>query len=154
MNPPDFIRMLAPAAQESQAKTKIPASFTVAEAALESGWGESLLARTGFNLFGVKADKSWHGETLTMRTREVIRGKAVIVDALWRKYPDWLACLEDHAAFLMNNRRYRKAFSFTHGEDFAYAVAAAGYATDPQYATKLISIIRRHNLANLDGGVA
>lgn len=154
MLPADFIRQIAPAAQESQAKTKIPASFTVAEAALESGWGESLLARTGFNLFGVKADKSWHGDTLTMRTREFIRGKPVIVDALWRKYPDWLACIDDHARFLMTNRRYSKAFGFTRGEDFAYAVAAAGYATDPQYATKLTSIIRRHHLASLDGGVA
>lgn len=150
MTPEEFIRAVAPAAQESAKKTKIPASFTVAEAALESGWGSSLLSKSGFNLFGVKADKSWKGETLTMNTREYLRGKWVMVPALWRRYSDWLGSIEDHAAFLMNNQRYKLAFTKTNGEDFAYLVAKAGYATDPKYATKIVSIIRKHNLQTLD----
>lgn len=150
MKPEDFIREISPAAQESASKTKIPASFTVAEAALESAWGASLLATSGHNLFGVKADKSWKGETLTMNTREYLKGKWVMVPALWRKYPDWLGSITDHAAFLLNNPRYKPAFNWTRGEDFAYAVAHAGYATDPDYATKIVSIIRKHNLDALD----
>lgn len=150
MTPEDFIREIAPAAQESAKKTQIPASFTVAEAALESAWGASMLAKSGFNLFGVKADKSWHGDTLTMNTREYLKGKWVMVPALWRKYPDWLGSIEDHAQFLLTNPRYKPAFNWKRGEDFAYAVAHAGYATDPDYATKIVSIIRHHNLDTLD----
>lgn len=150
MKPDDFIMAIGPAAELSATKTKIPASFTVAEAALESGWGTSQLAAQGFNLFGVKADKAWKGDTLTMRTREFIKGQWVIVPALWRKYANWLGCIEDHATFLLTNPRYKPAFDHADGPGFAKAVAAAGYATDPDYADKIISVIRTHNLAELD----
>ncbi|MEI7954415.1 MAG: glucosaminidase domain-containing protein [Verrucomicrobiota bacterium] len=152
MTPSDFIAAVAPAAQSSAAKTRIPASFTVAEAALESGWGSSRLAAEGFNLFGVKADRSWHGPTLTMHTREFVHCQWVLVPALWRHYPDWEGCIDDHAAFLLGNPRYRPAFAHTTGEDFARAVAAAGYATDPEYANKLCALIELHHLADLDKG--
>lgn len=150
MKPDDFIAAIAPAAKASAAKTRIPASFTVAEAALESGWGSSQLAAQGFNLFGVKADRAWAGQILIMRTREFIHGQWVLVPALWRKYTDWLGCLEDHAAFLLGNPRYQPAFDHADGESFARAVAAAGYATDPDYARKICSVIDSHNLAALD----
>lgn len=150
MTPQEFIRAIAPAAQASASRTRIPASFTVAEAALESAWGESLLARNGRNLFGIKADRSWKGATLTMNTREYLRGKWVIVPALWRKYEDWQGSIDDHAAFLIQNKRYADAFRFASGEDFAYAVAKAGYATDPGYAMKIVSIIRKHSLETLE----
>ena len=150
MKPEDFIAAIAPAARASAAKTKIPASFTIAEAALESGWGASQLAQQGKNLFGVKASRGWTGETLTMRTREFIHGQWMVVPALWRKYSDWLGCIEDHAAFLINNPRYKACFECIDGEEFARAVAAAGYATDPDYANKIIGVIRSHNLTALD----
>lgn len=150
MTPQDFINSISPAAQASMRTTKIPASFVVADAALESGWGSSLEAQQAFNLFGVKADPSWHGETWARNTREFLRGQWVIVPALWRKYSDWLESINDHAAFLLDNPRYRSAFSFTDGESFARAVASAGYATDPDYATKIIEVMRAHGLADLD----
>jgi flagellar protein FlgJ len=151
MTPKDFIAAIGPAAQASMHTTKVPASFTIAQAALESAWAKSQLATTGFNLFGVKADKSWKGATLTLPTIEFINSKRVTVQAVWRKYSSWLECLNDHAAFLLNNKRYLPAF--THmgdGEAFAGAVAAAGYATDPDYAKKLVSVIRAHNLTTFD----
>jgi flagellum-specific peptidoglycan hydrolase FlgJ len=150
MTPQDFISQLTPAAQSSAAITKIPASFTIAEAALESGWGASQLARDGFNLFGVKADPSWTGDVLQMNTREFLNGQWVMQLANWRKYGDWLGAIQDHAAFLLGNPRYQAAFETTNGIDFASAVAAAGYATDPQYASKIASIIRAHGLLGLD----
>jgi flagellum-specific peptidoglycan hydrolase FlgJ len=151
MTPEDFIAAIAPSAQSSALVTRIPASFVVAQGALESAWGISQLAQQGFNLFGVKADASWIGDTIAMSTREFINGKSVVVPALWRKYTSWLDCLNDHAAFLRNNHRYQSAFSgIQTGESFARAIAAAGYATDPLYAGKLIGIIRSHNLASLD----
>lgn len=151
MKPDEFIKVIAQAAIASMGKYKIPASFTVSEAALESGWGSSLLARAAKNLFGVKADKSWNGDILTMRTREFIKGQWVIVQAKWRKYPDWMGCLEDHAQFLLTNPRYEQCFTGNlSGEDFAHAVAQAGYATDPDYAKKLIATMHSHNLTLLD----
>ena len=131
-------------------ETKIPASFVVADAALESGWGKSLLSVKGFNLFGVKADQSWAGETLAMQTREYVNGQWVIVPALWRKYPDWLGSISDHAKFLLTNPRYKSCFASKTGVAFALAVQVAGYATDPDYASKLVSIIGQHNLSTLD----
>jgi flagellar rod assembly protein/muramidase FlgJ len=151
MTPEEFIATIAPAAKASAAKTGIPASFVVAQAALESGWGESKLARFGFNLFGVKADKAWKGNTLTMNTREFLHGEWVAVPASWRKYADWLGCLDDHAAFLLGNPRYKIAFNGKRtGEDFARCIQSCGYATDPDYANKVIAVMRSHNLAELD----
>jgi flagellum-specific peptidoglycan hydrolase FlgJ len=150
MKPEEFIAAIAPAAQASAKATKIPASFTVAEAALESGWATSGLAVNAKNLFGVKADRSWHGPTWSYHTREFVRGVWIMVPALWRSYPDWQGCMDDHAAFLLTNPRYKPAFAHGDGESFAKAVAAAGYATDPSYADKIISIIRANNLIALD----
>ncbi len=150
MKPDEFIEILSPMAMESSVMTGIPASFTVAEAALESGWGNSLLAKKASNLFGVKADRSWHGDTLEIRTREYVQGDWGFVPALWRKYANMGECLTDHAAFLRGNKRYKAAFQCKDGESFAIAVANAGYATDPDYAEKIISIIRQHNLDELD----
>lgn len=147
-----FIDLIGPAAQASMRTTGVPASFTVAEAALESGWGESQLARDGKNLFGVKADPAWHGDVLTLNTREFLHGTWVMVPARWRKYNDWQNCMDDHAAFLHQNRRYAACFQCVAGDAFAKAVAQAGYATDPDYASKVISIINQHGLADLDGG--
>ena len=156
MTPDEFIKAIAPSAQASAAKTGIPASFTVAEAALESGWGGSQLAAQACNLFGVKADPAWKGPVLAMQTREYLGGKWTMVPANWRKYPNWQGCMDDHAQFLLTNRRYRPCFSCSTGEAFARAVATAGYATDPQYADKIIAVIRAHNLGRLDvkGGAA
>jgi flagellum-specific peptidoglycan hydrolase FlgJ len=150
MKPQDFIDAIAPAAKASALKTKIPSSFTVAEAALESAWGASMLAQQAHNLFGVKADASYHGPTWTMQTREFLHGQWVMVPALWRKYPGWLGSIEDHAAFLLDNPRYKPCFECTDGEGFARAAQAAGYATDPQYADKIVALIRQYKLALLD----
>ncbi|MGH8539592.1 MAG: glycoside hydrolase family 73 protein, partial [Stenotrophobium sp.] len=110
MTTQDFIAAISGPAKASAAITRIPASFTVAEAALESGWGSSQLALQGKNLFGVKADPAWQGETLLMNTREFLHGAWVMVPAKWRKYIDWLGGITDHAAFLTQNARYKACF--------------------------------------------
>lgn len=152
MDPQAFIDLIGPSAQAAMQASGVPASFTVAEAALESGWGESMLAREAKNLFGVKADPSWHGDVLTMNTREFLHGTWVVVPARWRQYIDWQACMKDHAAFFHENERYRACFACSTGDAFARAVAQAGYATDPNYAQKLIALIHAHGLDDLDGG--
>lgn len=153
MTPADFIKAMSQPAIASAKATGVPASFTIAQAALESGWGTSGLCAKACNVFGVKADPAWTGDTLDLPTTEYVDGKPVTVMARWRKYPDFAACLADRAAFLKRNPRYRLAFTGQRtGEDFARQIAAAGYATDPRYAEKLCSIIRRYNLAAMDLG--
>lgn len=153
MTPAAFIAAIAPGAVACMAKTRIPASFTIAQAALESGWCHSALAFEAHNLFGVKADASWHGETITMPTREYLHGRWVTVQAKWRKYQTWEACIEDHAGFLLYNPRYHAAFAARDDvEAFIQAIAKAGYATDPNYPAKVISIIHSHDLKRFDQG--
>jgi flagellum-specific peptidoglycan hydrolase FlgJ len=147
MTPQDFIAAISPAAKTSALITKIPASFTIAQAALESAWGAHC---PGFNLFGIKADPSWHGPVTSQVTHEVVKGQTIEITANFRAYPDWLGSINDHAQFLLTNPRYQPAFAYTTGALFAQAVAAAGYATDPLYAQKITSIIRAHGLASLD----
>lgn len=156
MSPEDFISAIAPAAQACMRRTQIPASFTIAQGALESSWGASQLATKAFNLFGVKADRAWKGPTVIMPTIEVIAGKRITVSAQWRSYSGWQACIDDHAAFLLGNPRYRAAFNFADGIRFAGAIAAAGYATDPDYARKLTATIQARKLDRFDviGGAA
>ena len=150
MKPHDFIALIGPAAQASRLQTGIPASFVVAQAALESGWGESGLAKRAKNLFGIKADRSWAGQRITLNTREFLNKQWVVTPADWRTYPDWQACLVDHGQFLRRNKRYATCFACTTGKAFAQAVAKAGYATDPRYADKLIAMIDKYQLEALD----
>ena len=91
---------------------------------------------------------------MTLNTKEFIKGQWVVVPALWRKYPSWQASIDDHAAFLKHNPRYKACFACTTAPAFAQALAKAGYATDPVYADKVIGLIKQHNLLDLDGGVA
>ena len=153
MKPQDFINQIAKAAQSVAQQTGVPASLSIAQAALESGWGESGLAKTGNNLFGIKADSRWRGETLTLSTKEFITGEWVVVPAKWRKYASWQASIDDHAAFLKQNQRYGPCFSCLTVEAFVRTLAKAGYATDPVYADKVIGVISKHNLISFDGGV-
>lgn len=156
MTPKEFIASISPAAIASMSVSRIPASFTIAEAALESGWGKSALAVQARNLFGVKADGNWTGDVLTMNTREYRHGQWVMEPAKWRKYPDWQGCMKDHAVFLTNGGRYTgryaDCFKCKDGVSFTLAVAKAGYATDPNYAKLITDIIKQHNLTQYDKG--
>ena len=147
MPPSAFIGMLVQAAQDCQRKTGIPASITLAQAALESGWGENA---AGNNLFGIKADSSWKGPTISFRTTEHFDSKDVKLVDKFRRYDSWLASMVDHAQFLLKNPRYASCFKETTGAGWARALQDCKYATDPDYAKKLQSIIRDRNLAFYD----
>ena len=148
MKPDEFIAQIVPGAQECMRVTKIPASVTIAQAALESGWGTKA---PGNNLFGIKADKSWTGPVVEFKTHEVVKGKSVPVTAKFRAYATWSECLVDRGKFLLTNKRYAPAFLHSdNAEQFTLAIAAAGYATDPNYAAKVIATIRARKLADFD----
>ena len=142
-----FLAMAVGPAQASQKETGVPASVTLAQAILESGWGDNHIGDAQ-NYFGIKARS---GEpSVTMRTREVVGGKSVYVDAPFRSFASVEECFAAHGHFLRDNSRYAKAFQAADGEGFARAIAAAGYATDPKYADLLVRIIRENNLAQYD----
>jgi flagellum-specific peptidoglycan hydrolase FlgJ len=151
MTPQDFIKAIAPAAIASAKLTGIAASFVIAQAALESGWDKSELALKACNLFGVKADKAWLGETVSIETEEFLNGKYVMVPAVWRQYPTWQACLNDHAAYFRVNPRYAAALK-VRGDPMAFAAAIklAGYCTDPLYVGKIKGVIDAHDLKQYD----
>ncbi|WP_295991540.1 glycoside hydrolase family 73 protein [Rugamonas sp.] len=150
MSPAAFIAMIGSAARASAALTKIPASFTIAQAALESGWGTARTALMAHNLFNIKADPAWHGPTYQMASTEHIGGKDVLQVANWRMYPDFQACIDDHAKFFSVNPRYAACWKESTGEGWTHAVAAAGYATDPDYAVKVIATMHSHDLHQFD----
>lgn len=146
MTPQEFIARLAPLAMSDMARTGVPASVKIAQAALETGWGSRV---PGNNLYGIK------GEGQQLNTREYVDGRWITVRDGFRVYDSWADSVADHSLFLQSNPRYRQAgfFERTAAGDYAgasRALQSAGYATDPQYAQKLISIIEQWNLAGFD----
>lgn len=127
-------------------------SVLMAQAALESGWGQSTLAKLHNNFFGVKAGSNWKGEVVTLPTREVIKGQDVMVNARFRKYANPLDSLKDRNDFLRVNPRYQKAgvFDAKTPEEQALLLQKAKYATDPNYANQLIKLINQHDLKRFD----
>ena len=150
MKPADFIAELAPSAQASMLASKIPASITIAQAAVESSWGESELTAKANNLFGIKADPSWTGPSFQIMTGEYVDGHEVMVPASFRAYKSWQGSINDHADFLLTNPRYQPCFATSTARDFAKALQDCGYSTNPDYANLLMEIINFHDLTSYD----
>ena len=147
-----FIASIGEAAVESQEKTGIPASVTIAQAILESYWGSSRLAREANNYFGIKAQtRSGPAGVVWFDVWEVIGGRNVMQSEPFRVYHTAAESFVDHGRFLIENGRYAAAFA-TRGDarQFARAINAAGYATDPGYAGKLIGLMDRYDLYRFD----
>ncbi|MGJ8730230.1 glucosaminidase domain-containing protein [Listeria aquatica] len=124
-------------------KYKILPSITSAQAILESGWGKSELATRAHNLFGVKG--YYNGQYVVMPTLEYQNGKWITVQAKFRKYPNKNVSIEDHGAFLQKSR-YKNIVNVKDYQLVANRLKQDGYATDPQYANKLISLIKQYQL--------
>ena len=141
------VQSLLPAAREAGRKLGVDPMTVVAHAALETGWGKSLPASgesgAGFNLFGIKAGRSWNGAATEATTLEFSGGKMNEVAARFRAYESPEHCLDDYARLLSGNPRYAGALGT--GSDataFAAALKKGGYATDPDYVNKLASVAR------------
>jgi LysM repeat protein len=148
----EFIMQIAPGARISMRKTGVPASVALAQAILESDWGRSKLTREANNLFGIKAyrDPGTAG-IYEINTWEVIGGRNVTVLAAFKAYTSLADSIVDHGNWFHDNNRYAGALVVrTDPRAFAYAINAAGYATDPAYAPKLIQLMDRFNLYAYD----
>jgi flagellar protein FlgJ len=143
-----FQDKLAAHAEEASKATGIPAKFMLGQAALESGWGKrEIKGRDGtnsHNLFGIKAGGDWKGKVVEATTTEYVNGKAQTKVERFRAYDSYADSFKDYARLLASNPRYEKVLaSAGDATSFARGLQQAGYATDPHYATKLASIIKR-----------
>ena len=137
------------------AKEGVLPSITAAQAILESGWGSSELAKApNNNLFGIKDSEDWNGEIVTVPTQEYVNGDYITVNAAFRKYTSWNDSVVDHAKFFTSTEwrknNYRKVVNETDYRIAAQELKNAGYATDPGYAGKLISLIEAYKLYEWD----
>jgi flagellar protein FlgJ len=150
----DFIDAVRPAAQRVAAQLGVDPDTLVAHAALETGWGRALPRTTegasSFNLFGLKAGESWKGAVAPTATHEFEGGARVARVADFRAYGSADECMQDYARVLGRNPRYAGALNT--GSDaaaFASALQRGGYATDPDYANKLVSVTRQLKSADV-----
>ena len=123
-------------------------SVSAAQAILESGWGQSLLATKGNNLFGIKG--TYNGQSVTMPTQEYYNGQWVTVNAQFRKYPSWNESIEDHGNFLAVNSRYSNLLGKTNYKEVTSLLQQDGYATAPTYASSLNQLIEQSGLTSWD----
>jgi peptidoglycan hydrolase FlgJ len=142
-----FNQKLMPHAVEASQATGLPAPFMMAQAALESGWGKhevrSVDGQASHNLFGIKAGPGWKGASVEAWTTEYIDGKPHQTLARFRAYDSYSDSFQDYAHLLKSNPRYQNVLA--QGQDmagFAQGLQRAGYATDPNYASKLMAVMR------------
>lgn len=151
-----FINQVKDGAVSGWQKYKVLPSISIAQAALESGWGGSTLAKApNYNLFGIKASSDWTGPTVKMRTQEWSSSKGYYyVYADFRVYSSWAHSIEQHGAFFTNTawrkNNYRKVIGEKNYKTAAQELRNAGYATDPNYPGKLVNIIEQYNLQQYD----
>jgi len=152
----EFIQEIWPLAERAAADLDIDPRVLVAQAALETGWGQKLIRDgtgiSGNNLFGIKADSRWDGERVTVNTLEYDNALPTRVRDEFRAYPNLREGFEDYVNFLKGNARYDSA---TRGgltpEEYAGSLQDAGYATDPDYADKIKGIVNSPRLNDLVG---
>jgi peptidoglycan hydrolase FlgJ len=144
-----FIQQHDAAARSASSATGIPASFMVAQAAHESGWGRREITGAdgsrSHNIFGIKATPGWKGKTVEVPTTEYINGQAVKVTAKFRAYGSYDEAFKDYGRLISSNDRYAKVVAQAQSGSaagFARGLQQAGYATDPAYAEKLARTIQ------------
>lgn len=137
-------RMLLPAIEAGR-KSGIPHQLIMAQAALESGWGgKEILTAEGkpsHNIFAIKSTPAWTGDTTEITTTEYINGQPKKFTATFRVYSSYTEAFNDYMELLIHNPRYRNVLHASSPEKAAKALQSTGYASDPRYAEKLISII-------------
>ncbi len=145
----DYIIRFTEIALREKEMYNIPASVNMAQAILESSWGEGTLAKSN-NHFGIKCHSDWTGETFSLKDDDY-DSAGILMESCFRAYETPEESWRDHSIFLQKPR-YQSLYDFgTNYRSWAYGLKSAGYATDSLYAQKLISIIDRYELYRLDG---
>lgn len=145
--PGNFVARLSIPAQIASQQSGIPHQLIMAQAALESGWGQREIptadGKSSYNVFGIKAGSNWDGPVSEITTTEYEQGVATKTKARFRVYGSYVEAVSDYVKLLTQNPRYAHVAAAQSPEQGAHALQKAGYATDPQYAQKLVSVIQQ-----------
>jgi len=140
-----FMQTLATPAQAASAATGVPAELILAQAALETGWGQHAIAtqqgHNSYNVFGIKAGSQWQGKTTDIVTHEYVNGRRTQIVDTFRVYDSYEHAFTDYANLIGNNPRYAGVLQASNAEQAARELQRGGYATDPRYADKLVSVM-------------
>lgn len=150
-----FVRQLQPYAEQAAKELGVEPKAILAQAALESGWGKSLIktrdGESSFNVFNIKADKSWQGPQAKVSTLEFDHGVAQKVNAGFRTYGSFKESFNDYVDFIKSNPRYQQALKQAgNTQRYMHELQQAGYATDPRYAEKVMSIYQSNSMDAMD----
>ncbi len=150
----NFSQAIATHANEAARKLGTEPAILIAQAALETGWGAHVIpgeaGASSNNIFGIKATSRWQGDASQVTTLEFLGGRPINTKASFRRYPDIKSAFDDYVNFVTNNPRYSKALAHaSDGDSYIRELAKAGYATDPKYAEKIISIKNRIESMNM-----
>lgn len=146
----DFVNTMLPMAKEAADRIGVDPRYLVAQAALETGWGKSVMraqdGSSSHNLFGIKASSNWQGDSARAITSEFRNGAMVKETAEFRSYASYKDSFHDLVTLLQSNNRYQDVLkSADNPEQFVRELQKAGYATDPNYATKISQIAKQMN---------
>ena len=149
-----FVSMLLPYAQKAAEKLNIDPRVLISQAALETGWGKFIMhdeqGKPGFNLFGIKANSNWQGDSIKIDTLEVIENQVKKIKASFRKYESFAQSFEDYVDFISTQPRYQKAVESSHEpKTFTEQLQSSGYATDPEYSNKIMRIFNEDVMQNI-----
>lgn len=144
----EFVNTMLPMAKEAAERIGVDPRYLVAQAALETGWGKSVMraqdGSSSHNLFGIKTGSSWKGDSARAITSEFRNGEMVKETAEFRSYDSYKDSFHDLVTLLQNNNRYQDVVkSADNPEQFVRELQKAGYATDPDYASKISQIAKQ-----------
>ena len=156
-SPSSFIETLLPYAQKAAKALGISPEVMIAQSALETGWGQKVLQKSdqqsSHNLFNIKSHNSWQGESVNKNSLEVENGVGVKRSSNFRVYENLQASFKDYTDFIRNNKRYDQALQQgDNAERYIEELQQAGYATDPQYAEKIKTIMNSDNFKSVVAG--
>ena len=146
--PKDFVTALVEPAKKVQEQLNVPFAVVIAQAALETGWGKKIIktenGSSSNNLFNIKADGRWQGDKTHKETLEFEQGAMVKKKEPFRVYESVKESIDDYVSFLSSGSRYQDALEKASDvEQFLHGLQSAGYATDPQYADKIMGTLRK-----------
>ncbi|PCK33234.1 flagellar assembly peptidoglycan hydrolase FlgJ [Pseudoalteromonas piscicida] len=156
-SPEEFVEGVWDYAKSAAKKLGLNPAVMVAQAALETGWGKHIINKkdgsSSFNLFNIKADSRWNGESARKSTLEFEQGLPVKKQADFRAYNSIEQSFEDYVSFIKGNPRYEQALDKVN-DSHAYLneLQEAGYATDPNYANKIKSVLKRIDISDVLSG--
>jgi len=147
VSPEAFADELRPYAQRAAESLGVSENLLIAQAALETGWGQKVMPRneggSSFNLFGIKANASWQGDKASTATLEYRDGIARRERADFRAYTSLQQSFDDYVSFISEQPRYSEALNASGDQNYVEALQQSGYATDPAYAEKILAVKQR-----------